>query len=276
MRRFFAAALAGLLVAGAGVSGCKPRTVELQSGTQVLCTYGEVVSEQIETLVVPQKEAGRYSVRTSTVVCDTHRKLEDLYRRAQEDIAAGDLKAARAKLDEVARLDPAFRNAASQRDALGGGDDPPPAVGPSTPSGTPSGGTTNTPAGPVVNLLKYVPDSIAGYAAQSVVPDVLSVSRIYYPTASGDVVQLVIQAEQFKDAAQASDKIASDVKSAYPSAAATVKVGGRDAYFGTNARGYAVIGTSDGAAMVVFEMYSKSRRPEALRSTLTAVAEAVM
>lgn len=279
MRRIVAVALvAVLVVAGAGVSGCKKRKVEVESGTQVICTYGEIISDDIRTLMVPESEVGKHSVKLSTVLCDVHKKVEDLYAQAQEDIAAGDLKGARAKLAEAVALDPKFRNARSQLDAIDAGDPPPPATGGSAPATTTPtpGDVPVTPVGPVVNLTKYVPDTVSGYSAQRVISDVLSLSRVYLPTGGGDVIQLVIQAEQFKDAEQAASKIDTTVKPSYPSAPAVVTVAGKSGYFGTNGRGYAVIALNDGAALVVFEMYSASGKPAALKGALTTVAEAVM
>lgn len=281
MTRSVSAGLALLLTltVAAGGSGCKAKTVEVQSGSQVLCTYGEIVSETIETLQVRERDAARYSVETTTVTCDVHQKAEDLYAKAQADIGKGDLKAARAKLDELLVLDPRYRNAKEQRDAIEAGDPPPPAGsgGSVTPTATPGTTPTATASGPVVNLMKYVPDVIPGYSPQAVRPDVLSLSRVYLPaTSSGDIVQLVVQAEQYKDAAQAEARLASEIKSQYSVSPSSVQVGGKDAYFGANTRGYAVIALSDGAALVVFEMYAARGKPAALKGALTAVAEAVM
>lgn len=279
MNRHASAGLALLVVMVAVTGpGCKAKTVEVQSGSQVLCTYGEIVSETLETLQVPVKDAAEYSVETTTITCDIHLKVEELYAKAQADMAAGDLKAARAKLDELLALDPKYRNAKDQRDAIDAGETPPPPGGSGsvTPPGTPAGTTTGTPSGPVVNLMKYVPDVVPGYSAQAVRPEVLSLSRVYLPAASGSVDQLVIQAEQFKDAAQAEGKLTSEIKTQYSVASATVRVGGKDAYFGTNNRGFAVIGLSDGAALVVFEMYTSGGNAPGLKATLTAAAEAVM
>lgn len=272
------AALAGCLLAGVacGVTACKPRTVEVQTGTQVICTYGEIVSDDIETLVVPEGEAGEHSVETSVVTCPLHLKLEALYARAQEDIARGDLKGAREKLAEVVAGDPKYRDARKQMDVIDSGNKPSPSTGPGSPGTAPPSTTpTLSPVGPVVNLLRYVPDQLTGYSAQAVSADVLSLSRVYLPATPGDVVQLVIAADQHKDASQAAGKIA-DVRSAYPATPSTVKVAGKDAYFGTNGRGFAVVATTDGSVLVVFEMYSKSGKPAALKDTLAAVAELVL
>lgn len=267
--------IAGVLLAALALALVlrKPKTIEVQSGTQVICTYGEIVSDDVETLVVPENEAGDYSVETSVVTCPLHQKLEDLYAQAQEDIAKGDLKGAREKLAEVVAGDPSNASAQDQLEDIDAGKKPTPSPGPGT--GPPSTTPTLTPVGPVLNLVGYVPDQLAGYSAQAVIADVLSLSRVYLPKTSGDIGQLVIAADQQKDAAQATAKVAG-VKSAYPSSPATVKVAGKDAYFGTNGRGFAVLATTDGAALVVFEMYSKSGKPANLKGALAEVAELVL
>lgn len=267
-------ALLLVLVLSPPTVGCKTKMVEVESGMQVICTYGEIVSEDLETLLVPESEAGEHSVETSVVTCPLHLKLEALYARAQEDIAKGDLDAARAKLAEVVAGDPRYRNARDQLDAIDSGDQPPSAGGGgggAPPSKTP----TAQPSGPAVNLLRYVPDTLAGYSAQAVIADVLSLSRVYLPASGGDVAQLVIAAEQYKDAAQATSKLAA-LKTSYPSDSSTSKVAGKDAYFGTNNRGHAIVAVTDGAILVVLEMYSKSGKAASLKGSLTAVADSVL
>lgn len=256
-------------------TGCKPKMVEVQSGTQVICTYGEIVSEDYETLLVPEGEAGEHSVETSVVTCPVHLKLEALYARAQEDLAKGDLAAARAKLAEVVAGDPKYRNARDQLDAIDSGDQPPPPGGGGGGGTPPSKTPTAQPSGPAVNLLRYVPDTLAGYSAQAVIADVLSLSRVYLPASGGDVAQLVIAAEQHKDAAQASSKLGA-LKTSYAADASPSKVAGKDAYFGTNSRGFAIVAVTDGSVLVVFEMYSKSGDAASLKAPLTALADVVL
>jgi hypothetical protein len=60
-----------LLPAALLLSGCRS-TVTVKTGMRVVCTNGEVVSEDVRQIEVPAEEAGAYTVRTETVTCEAH------------------------------------------------------------------------------------------------------------------------------------------------------------------------------------------------------------
>ncbi len=95
-------------------SGCAEKTVTVQTGERVVCTYGEEVSSTVHAVKVPADEANKYSVRTKRIKCDRHAQLEALYGEAQNAISKGDLATAEKKLAQVVASDTSFASAASQ------------------------------------------------------------------------------------------------------------------------------------------------------------------
>lgn len=277
VRGSIARATAALLLVALmfSATGCQ-RTVEVQTGTRVVCTYGHVISDNVQMVKVPAKEAAKYQVETVTRLCDRHAKLEALYEAAQKALAAGDLQRAKLKLGQVVATDATFRKAKQQLDTLNKGGKPAPDSTPNNPSVTPtttppSTGTTAT----VPNALTaWTPDAITGFSAKKALVDPLSVSREYLPSAgSNPAAALVIYAEQYLSPAAATAALSTQVKSAYPKNAATIKVNSHSAYFGTDGRQFAVIGFTSGPVMVALEMTAKSGDPAALRSAIEAAAK---
>lgn len=264
-----------LLAAALSATGCQ-RQVEVQTGTRVMCEYGHVISDDVQTVKVAANEAAKYKVETVTRVCDRHTELEALYNEAQTALAAGKTVRAKATLTKIVATDATFRKAKEQLETINRGGKPAPDTTPNTPStnsttSPPSTGTTAT----VPNALSgWMPDAISEFSAKKALVDPLSVSREYLPTAgSNPAAALVVYAEQFLSPAAANAALASQIKSAYPKNAASIKVNSHSAYFGTDGRQYAVIGFTSGPVMVALEMTAKSGNPAALRSALEAAAK---
>lgn len=295
LRSLLAVGLALSLAVGA--SGCKRDKVLVQDGEVVICTYGEIVSDTTEELEVSPNDVGDYGVKTSTIKCDLHTKLEDLYADAQTHIEKGDLGSARKSLSEVLKLDPSYRQARSQLTDIEAGKKP--AVdsgtasgdtgsntggttpGGTTPGGTTPGGTTpggnsgtpgdDAPTGPAMNMISYTPDRISGFVGQLPLVDAFVLTRDYLPVVPGKITKLVIVAEQFKDSAMAQERLESTIKTSYPAGASTVQVNGRPAYFG--ARGsVSALAFIDGAILVVIEAGSTSGDGASFKATVTSVA----
>ncbi len=281
MKRLSAALFAVSLSLALVVStGCQ-RQVEVKTGTRTVCTYGHVISDDTRTIKVAEKDAGKFKVTTVTKTCDKHAQAEQLYSDAQSDITKGDLPAAEQKLAQVIAIDSAFKRAARQLADIKAKKTPTADTGAVTPPGgsspatsTPEGGG-EPPVGPVESLFKWVPDSIPGFApAAKAGGDALSVSREYVPPSKGAVVMVTIVAEQFRDAAEAKTNLDRQLKRQYGGNAATVRVNGHDAYFGTSGQ-YAVIGFTDGAVMVAVEMMGRDGKPSALKDQIVGVAKAL-
>jgi hypothetical protein len=264
-------------LAGVSTAGCQ-RKVEVKSGTRTVCTAGEVISDDVKTIMVPANKASAYRVRTITVTCDKHANVPPLYAEAQAALAAGDTKLAAAKLAQVLALDPAYRKAKEQAALIAKGGKPAPDAAPA-----PSTGTTTTapvvpskpgeqPTATVGALGKWTPDTITGFVAAKPLSDALTVSREYIPSGDSPAQGLVIVAEQFRTADDAKGALAHQVKQAYPKDSATLKINGHDAYFGTDGRRFATIGFTNGAVMIALEL-TAPKSPEDLRALAEKVAK---
>lgn len=277
MRRFGSVlVLAALSVSLFTVTGCQKK-IEVQSGTRTVCTYGEVVSRDIKTISVPADKAGSYRVRTVTVTCDRHKKLEALYAAAQADITKGDLAAAKLKLAEIVATDSAFRLANKQLSDINAGKKPSPDSGaatrPSSPTTTTPKPGDATPTGPIESMMKWTPDKITGFTASKVAADAMSLSRQYAPTGDTAVKSLVIAAEQYRDAKTATAALGAYAKRPFPMNSATITVNGHSAYFGTDGTRFAILAFTQGAVLVQIEMSSKPGEQATLKNALVAVAK---
>ena len=271
MKRFLSVCLTlSLLVSAIMLGGCKQRTVSVKTGEIVICTAGEVIEDNTTEKQVPEKDVAKYSVTTRITTCDQHGSIVSLYDEAQKAIAAGDLKTAAAKLAEVLALNPAYKNAATQlKDVQAGKTPKPDPTGSDTTTSSPS---PDEPADAVSNLLKYVPDVIAGYSAQGIIADPASITRNYVPT-SGNADQLVIMAEQTVDAKSAATMLAS-FKATYAQSSEAVTVGGNKGYFGVRDT-FAFVAFIDGPVVVSVELHAKSGKATDLKAAALKVAEAI-
>lgn len=265
------------LIAVLAVTGCQKK-VEVRTGTVVECTYEHTISDDVETLKVPAKEASKYRVKTVTKTCDKHKQLESLYDEAQEALAKGETAVAEKMLAEVVAGDKLFRNASQQLDEIKSGKTPSAGSGSSSPAtggGTlpkPGEGATGTPA---AGLLRWAPDSIAGYKAEKPAVDVMAIAREYVPeSGSSNAIQMVVVAEQYRDGKGAASQLARQVTSRYTKDVDRIKVNGHDAYFGTDGRRFAIIGFVDGSVMVAIEISAREQgSPVKLKSSLVAAAK---
>lgn len=272
MKRIIRIAVMAMLAATAlGSSGCA-RQVEVRTGTKVICTYGEVVSEDIRLIKVPAKEAGEHNVRTVTKICDRHAELEALYQGAQQALAANDLTTARAKLEQIVAIDAAFGKAASQLGTLASGKKPEQDKSPTANPGatTASDKPGEDPTGvPAESLLSWAPDQMTGFTASKPAVDPLSVARQYVPAEGSDAVTFVITAEQFSSSEMAKEGLTGQVKNVYTKGKDTFSLNGHSVYFGTDGSRYAAVGFVKGSVLVALEMSGKpGKSPAALRSAL--------
>jgi len=271
VKRFLSVCLTLSLVLSAMVlGGCKQRMVSVKTGEIVICTVGEVIEDNTVEKQVPEKDVAKYSVTTRITTCDDHQNIESLYDEAQKAIAAGDLKTAAAKLGEVLVLNPSYKNAAAQlKDVEAGKTPKPDTTGSGTTTSTP---TPDEPSDAVSNLLKYVPDVIAGYSAQGVIADPASITRNYVPT-SGNADQLVIMAEQTVDAKSAAAMLAS-FKATYAQSSESITVAGKKGFFGVR-DAFAFVAFTDGPVVVSIELHAKSGKAVDLKAAALKVAEAI-
>jgi hypothetical protein len=278
---FVAALAAGLLVAGCS------RTVRVETGERIVCSYGEVVTDTVHAIDVPADQATKYKVVNETITCDRHRALESLYADAQAAITAGDLNTAGAKLAEIVKTEPQFKNAQQQLDAISEGRTP--AVDTtfvkspgsttttsttSNPGGTPS--PDKQPVGPVATLSTWVPATLSGYTSGPIIADVYTLTRDYVPAKSKPTDALVIVVEQYKDATAARAAIKNDLGHNYPTDPSNATVSGRAVYFGTDGHRLAIVAWNENGVVVAIEGSSKTGTPAALKTHLTSLVAAIV
>lgn len=283
MRKLSTLALVLGLAASLVLTGCTKK-VEVQTGTRVMCTYGHQISSDVRTIEVPADKAGSYRVRTITRKCDLHKRLEDLYGKAQAALAAGDTANARKLLQDVVKLDPTFHSAKRQLDTiLKGGTPPPDSFVPSidsTPTAGGGSGTPTTPPGPgtgsdtpAAGLLSWTPDVLEGFTAVRPSIEAFSVTREYLPPRGSNVLTLVIVAEQFRDAGSAAVALDRQVKAHYTRNVTTPTINGRKGYSATDGRRYAIYAFTDHSVMVVVEASLRSGSVTALTPVVEGVAK---
>jgi hypothetical protein len=246
-----------LLTSALSTVGCGEKTVKVQTGEKVVCTYGETVSSTVKTIEVPASKVDAYKVVVRPVLCSRHRAIEALYAAAQRLITAGNLKLAAEKLARVLELDPNYRQAAKQKKDIDAGKTPAvdPGTGPDGGTGsTDTTGGTGVPETPVASLATWVPDSIAGYTAQPVIADAGALTREYVPAPGAPVIAVVVVAQQLYSEAQAKSYATGTIKSGYPSNRTTLTIGPKTADFGTRGR-YGAVAWNQGAITVVVEVY---------------------
>lgn len=258
MKRVVAISAAAILIVAAifGLSACQKK-VEVETGTKVVCSYGHTVTDDIKTIEVPADEVSEHRVRTETVVCDRHKKLEALYQDAQQALRDGDTKAAKAKLTEVVALEKTFGKAQAQLDAVAKGETPKPDTGStsgSAPDPKPANPGEGDTSGPSGSMKVWMPDKLTGFTANKPVVDVLTISRTYAPESGSKAFTLVIVAEQYRTAKDANAALNSRIKSRYTKDVDTLKINGHTIHFGTDGKQFAASGFTDGAILVAMEM----------------------
>jgi hypothetical protein len=270
-RRTIVIPVVAALLGATLLSGCA-RTVRVETGERITCTYGEIVSSSVKVIEVSADKAGSYKVVDKTVTCDKHARLETLYAEAQASILASDLAAARAKLAEIVAADAAFRRAKTQLDAIDSGTKPPADSG----SGGGKGTDGKEPVGPIANLASLVPDTLPGYTAAPIVSDVFNLAREYVPAATSPTDYLMVAVEQYRDAKSATAAITRVIAPGYGHDVSTVQIGGTSVRFGSDGKRFATVAWAQNGIMVAIEASSRSRKPADLKNHLISLASKIV
>jgi hypothetical protein len=257
------------IVASVGLLSACQRMVDVQNGTRVVDSQGRVISEDIQTLRVPADKAGAYRVQIITRDATSTPAVAQLYDDAQKALTTGNLKLAQQKLDQVIAIQPDYRKAKVQSDALKKGQKVAPDTTPSKPAtSTPKPQTPSQPPAAPSALLDWAPDTLTGFTATKAAVDPLSISREYSPSSGNPAKSLVIVAEQFRTSAAAKTALETNVKQRYTKNASSSTIHGHSVYFGTDGARFAVVGFTDGAVMVALEASPDSGAPTAMKATL--------
>jgi hypothetical protein len=289
MRRVLAVILSLVLVLSIGpLAGCR-RTVKVMTGERVVCTYGEVVSDTIRQIEVPEADAGNYSTTTRTITCDRHKKLETLYALVQEALASGDTATAAKNLAEIVKLDPTFRKAAEQLKQIREGKKPKPDTSAPTPPGPGSSPTTSPPSnpgttpgpspapgGPMENYRFLLPDALPGFSVEALSVEELALTRAYVPKDKGRYDQLVIMVEQYQSSAGAKQAIDTRMRPEYGSSGEDVTVAGLSGYTGVNGQGFLILTLDRSGVLVTFELHATGAKAADLKNDLKTIAAGVL
>ncbi|MDO8915526.1 MAG: hypothetical protein Q7W16_05535 [Coriobacteriia bacterium] len=278
--RLTLAALVLVLTTALALGGCGEKQIKVETGQRVVCTYGETISNTIKVIEVPASEAHLYTVKTTRELCAKHRSLESLYAAAQQAIADGDLKTARAKLAEVLALEKAYGKAAEQAAAIDAGKTPKVDPTPPGPSSTPAEGTeptgTGIPEGPVASLATFVPDTIPGYTASRVIPSEFALNRDYIPATKSALTSVVVVVEQYKTPALAKAAAESTIRSQYSGSQASLSIEGRTVLFGVYGSRYAAMAWNEGAVLIVVEGYSGGDKAIQTKDALESIVAVII
>jgi hypothetical protein len=250
----------------------------VRTGTKTVCKYNHPVSDDTRTILVWRWTAGDYGVKTKTVTCAKHRRLESLLRQAQKARDKKDYKRAQELVNEIKKADPAFQAGAVatiEADigiATGGSTGG--TTGPGDTPGTTPGGSTPDYSGELAGLF---PKTLAGYTQINDSPGQLTASRMYSADAAAhpNVYLLTIQISRAATSETAKDYINSYVKAYYASGAKSLKVGGKDAYFGTDGGELAILAYPAGTVVVELEMSAIDKNGAGLYDTLVTLSKQV-
>lgn len=87
-----------LLIAGLA---CGEKQIKVRTGTRIVCKYGDLIKDDTRLISVPASEASKYSVRTVRRLCKKHKKIENLYRIAQQALSEGNETEAKKAVDQI-------------------------------------------------------------------------------------------------------------------------------------------------------------------------------
>ncbi len=307
--RYIAIPLAALILFGLAFAF---QPVKVETGSRVVCKYGEIITDRTKSITVPRLFARAYGVKTSKSTCPKHRTVERLYDDANRLIAQGDLRTAGKLLGSIKKRDPKFKDIDKKIASLnkeliaaglptipidggtgdssgsdsGGGE----GTGDSGSSGTSSsgnndsggnddGGGSDTPGDDgtptYLYLLDLLPDEMSGYELWAEDFATLSASRTFSPKGSTKIKLLTLAVDLAGNADSADAYIEGKIKSSYPgSKDDNVKVEGRECYFGTHANQFAMLAWQEGGIVYQVEMMAKNN-PEDLKDDIVKLAKKI-
>jgi hypothetical protein len=286
------ALVAVLAVVGVSVATMN-RTVSVETGVRYVCTYGHPIGSDVQTLQVKPADARKYHVETKTITCEKHRRAEALYAAAQAALGKGDVKTAESKLTELAKTVAGFKQTDRELADIRAGRKPKPDLSsnnppPSPSTNTPGAGTppskdpTQNPPGDTTQgggmdpWRDMVPDDLAGFRAEAVSAEELSLSRDYVPGDKSRYDQLVIQVQRYSTPKEAQQAIAAQIAPAYPASKRDAKVGGLSGYFGVNGQKFSVLSLTSGEVVVSLELHATGASPAGSYNDLKRIAEEVL
>lgn len=247
-----------------------------QAGTRTLCKYGHTIKEETHWTIVFRWNADETGIKVKTTICDKHKKLEALWKKAREEQKKGNLKKALDLFKQIQATDPKFNSidivvadlesAIESGDTAGGGN----AGGGVSDPGGDQPGETPTFSGEITSLF---PTSIDGYKQVNNAPGKLTASRMYAPIGDAHpaVSLLTIQLDQRNNEKAAEAYLNSDVKTYYAADPRNTNLNGISAYFGNDGQASMLAYHSNGVVFQI-EIRPKSGPPDKMYDESVSVA----
>ncbi len=265
-RQKVAAIVIALTLLLAGLSAAS--FVKVKTGTRVVCRYHHLVRQDITTAWVPRWRARDYGIRTTTVVCGKHKKLEALRREALAAVETGDVARAKQLFEDIKQVDPVFLDVNSQLDKIAAG-----TTG-STDNATGNGSTTQ-PATPKIDLTSLLPPLLTGFSAGEIEQGTGYAGRNYRPKSTARMQSLLISVHLNANLAAAEGFVDRVDRAGFPRNSKTTTVNGYSAYFGTDSGTYATLAWAQGPVAYEMQAHVTGGSPAGLEPDLVAIAAEV-
>lgn len=247
-----------VLVPAAGVAAF----TRVKTGTRVVCKYKHTIREDITTAIVPRWKAADYGIRTTTITCSKHKRLEKLRAEAMAALKKGDTATAKKLFQEIKRIDPTFADVNTQLDRIDA------IIGSPVSPGTPA-----TPANPpAVDLKTLLPASLGGFKTGEIDAGEGYASRNYRPDSQATMqsLQATVHAAGTQNGAE--QFITRVDRAVFTKNAKETTVNGYSAYFGTDGVTYATLAWAKGAIVYELQAHSTAGNPAGLENELVSVA----
>lgn len=216
--------------------------VKVTYGTKVVCKYGHVVDDNTKTREVPRYLAKAYRIRLKEIVCADHKKIEKLHAKAEKALEKGDKKAALKMFEEIARLDPKFKDVTKT-------------IGQLTGKIPEEGDQKNGSGGSKVAdddfqnkdsslsfMIALLPEKLDGYKTLNTYEGDLNAGRYYEPVDKKEKIRLLVSVRDSGRKESAEDYLNKNVYLPYSEDSKKVTINKVKVYFGTDGREFAIMG----------------------------------
>ncbi len=232
-------------------------------GSKTVCKYdGKVLKDNTKKIVVFRWNANKYGILINESVCEKHKKLEEMYSKAQDALAEGDTENARKFFETIKRIDPDFKDINTQIARLDE-EERKNATNSGTPGdGSNPGGTDPPPPPEEINIIEILEGiSISSYTGGPIEDVVTSANRLYQIRGHERVKSLLITLHLTSGQGASETFIDNVHKVAFPDNPQTTTVNGYTAYFGTDGHTYAVLSWAENRVVYELIMHSLTGSP---------------
>lgn len=239
--------------------------VRVKTGTRVVCRYHHLVRQDITTVWAPRWRISDYAVRTTTIVCGRHKRLEAQRRDALAALRTGDTARAKRLFEEIKKADPGFLDVNSQLDKIAAG-------GSGATGGATGNGSTNQPVTPKIDLTALLPAVLTGFFTGDVEQGTGYAGRNYRPKSAARMQSLLISVHLNVSLAAAEGFVNRVDRTGFPRNSRTTTVNGYTAYFGTDSGTYATLAWAQGSVAYEMQAHAAGGNPGGLEPDLVTIA----